>query len=231
MTYILDGFRQAFGLILSGDMDVYSILFRSLYVSVVACVLSALFSIPIGIVLGLKNFRGKSWLIRLLFTMMSTPTVVIGLVVALMISRNGPLGILELMYTSNAMIIAQFILVSPLLIGLVYSVVNQHGLAVKNTGRLLGANSVQLIWLVAVEIKSGLIIALITAFSRAISEVGTVAIVGGNIAGHTRVMTTAIVMHNSMGNYGLSIALGLILLVISFSVNSFLYSHRIQRSL
>lgn len=226
MDYILSGFQEAFKLILSGNPELYEIIIRSLIVSLTASIIASLIAIPIGIFLGLKSFFGKKIVTRLLYTFMSTPSVLVGLLVALVLSRRGPLGALELMYTSRAMVIAQVVLVLPLVTGLVYSLVNSQGKLIHQTGKVLGGNKLQRSWLIVCELKKEIGFCFITGFSRAISEVGAVAIVGGNIKNHTRVITTAIVMHNSMGDYVLAIALGLILLVISLIINSVLYSFK-----
>lgn len=228
MDYIIGGINEALRLIMSMDADLYKIIGLSIMVSISATCLSALFSIPIAITLGLKAFPGKQLFTRFLYTFMSVPSVLVGLLVALFLSRRGPLGWLELMYTPTAMIIAQFVLVTPLIIGLVFTVVKKRGVTIEKTGRLLGARRIRLIILVARELKVEIMMAFLTAFSRAISEVGAVMIVGGNIKGHTRVITTSIVMFNSMGDYQISIALGIILLLISLVMNSILYSHREQ---
>lgn len=226
MDYILEGFGKALSLLVSFDRELYSIIGLSVLVSTAATLLSGIISVPLGIFLGLREFPGKRLFSRLLYTLMSIPSVLVGLLIAILLSRRGPLGYLELMYTPVAMIIAQFVLITPLMMGLVYTVAKDSGKDIEHTGRLLGARRIHLIILVARELKLELIMAGLTAFSRAISEVGAVMIVGGNIKGHTRVITTSIVMFNSMGEYGQSIALGLILLLISLAMNSILYSYR-----
>ena len=226
MDYIIDGFDKALALLVSFDRELYGIIGLSVFVSTCATLFSALFSMPMGIFLGLRDFPGKRLFSRVLYTLMSIPSVLVGLLIAILLSRRGPLGYLELMFTPTAMIIAQFVLVTPLMMGLVYTVTKDRGKEIERTGRLLGARRHHIIFLVARELKLDLFMAGLTAFSRAISEVGAVMIVGGNIKGHTRVITTSIVMFNSMGEYGMSIALGLILLTISLVMNSILYTYR-----
>lgn len=226
MDYISNGLIKAINLILSMDVELYKIIGLSIMVSITATVFSALFCIPASILLGLKNFTGKRIFTRLLYTLMSIPSVLVGLLVAIFLSRRGPFGWLQLMYTPSAMIIAQFILVSPLITGLVYTIVRKRGKAIEEAGRLLGARRHHIIILVAKELRIELMMAFLTAFSRAISEVGAVMIVGGNIKGHTRVITTSIVMFNSMGEYEVAIALGLILLMISLILNSVLNRYK-----
>lgn len=226
MDYIFDGFRKALMLLASFDRELYVIIGLSVFVSTTATVLSAVISVPAGIFLGLREFVGKRLFSRLLYTFMSIPSVLVGLLIAILLSRRGPLGYLELMFTPAAMVIAQFFLVTPLMTGLIFTVAKDRGKTIEQTGRLLGARGFQVVRLVARELKLELFMAGLTAFSRAISEVGAVMIVGGNIKGHTRVITTSIVMFNSMGEYGQSIALGLILLLISLIMNSILYTYR-----
>ncbi|WP_070000578.1 ABC transporter permease [Cellulosilyticum sp. I15G10I2] len=223
MGEIKNGFIRAFQLIVSFDPELYEIIIRSLFVSLSAVIISALFCIPFAIWLGLKRFKGKQIVSRLLYASMSTPSVVIGLIILLLLSRKGPLGFAGLLYTTMAMIIAQTVLVSPLVLGLTYHTVKLRGRQIQHEGLLLGANSFQIIVLIIRELKMDFLVHLIAGFSRAISEVGAVMIVGGNIRGVTRVMTTTIALMNSMGEYDMAIALGVVLLLISLIVNSIVY--------
>ena len=223
MNEITNGFIKAFKLIISLEPELYQIIIRSLFVSISAVMIASLFCVPLGIWMGLKNFRGKQMVSRILYATMSTPSVVIGLIVLLLFSRKGPLGFAQLLYTPTVMIIAQTLLVSPLILGLTYNTIKQRGKQVENEGLLLGANSFQIIILIIREFKIDLLVHLIAGFSRGISEVGAVMIVGGNIKGTTRVMTTSIALMNSMGEYEMAIALGVVLLFISLLVNSIVY--------
>ncbi|NLX62890.1 MAG: ABC transporter permease [Tissierellia bacterium] len=225
MDYIAQGFKEAINLLISFDKEIYEIIFLSLFVSTSATIIASLIFIPLGIHLGIKDFRGKRVLSRILYTLMSTPSVVVGLLVAILLSRRGPFGYLDLMYTPKAMIIAQTLLVSPLILGLTYSLSKNRGKEIQKIGITLGASKLDIIILVTRELKIDLIVNIVTAFSRAISEVGAVMIVGGNIKNKTRVITTAISMMNSMGEYPMAIALGLVLLIISFGINSLIYSY------
>ncbi len=225
IDYIAQGFKEAINLLISFDKEIYEIIFLSLFVSTSATIIASLIFIPLGIHLGIKDFRGKRVLSRILYTLMSTPSVVVGLLVAILLSRRGPFGYLDLMYTPKAMIIAQTLLVSPLILGLTYSLSKNRGKEIQKIGITLGASKLDIIILVTRELKIDLIVNIVTAFSRAISEVGAVMIVGGNIKNKTRVITTAISMMNSMGEYPMAIALGLVLLIISFGINSLIYSY------
>ena len=225
MNYILDGFKEAFRLLISMDMEIYKIIGLSLFVSTLATIIATIIFVPIGVYLGIKDFKYKHLLSRLIYTSMSVPTVIVGLVVAIILSRRGPFGSLKLLYTSKAMIIAQTLLVIPLILGLTYNLAQNRGLVIKATSFTLGGRTRDTIILIIKELKVDIMVNVATAFSRAISEVGAVMIVGGNIKGHTRVMTTAISMMNSMGDYPMAIALGTILLAISFIIHSLIYSY------
>lgn len=225
IDYIAQGFKEAINLLISFDKEIYEIIFLSLFVSTSATIIASLIFIPMGIHLGIKDFKGKKAFSRILYTFMSIPSVVVGLLVAILLSRRGPFGYLDLMYTPKAMIIAQTLLVSPLILGLTYSLSKNRGKEIQKIGITLGASKLDIIILVTRELKIDLIVNIVTAFSRAISEVGAVMIVGGNIKNKTRVITTAISMMNSMGEYPMAIALGLVLLIISFGINSLIYSY------
>jgi len=225
IDYIVEGFKEAVKLLIGFDKEVYEIIFLSLFVSISATVVSSIIFIPIGIHLGIKEFRWKRTLSRMLYTFMSIPSVVVGLLVSIMLSRRGPLGKFDLMYTPKAMIIAQTLLVAPLILGLTYSLAKNRGKEIEKIGKTLGAGRRDIILLIIRELKIDLIVNVVTAFSRAISEVGAVMIVGGNIKNRTRVITTTISMLKSMGDYPMAIALGIVLLLISFLVNSAIYKY------
>lgn len=225
MDYILQGFNEAFKLLISFDVEVFRIISLSLIVSTTATILAALIFIPIGVYLGIKKFKGKRLVSRIIYTSMSIPSVIVGLVVAIILSRRGPLGYLDLLYTPKAMIIAQTLLVIPLILGLTYNLAKNRGKNIEKVAFTLGGSKFDSIILIIRELKVDILVNIATAFSRAISEVGAVMIVGGNIKNHTRVITTSISMMNSMGDYPMAIALGIILLVISFGIHSFIYSY------
>lgn len=225
MDYILEGFREALRLLTTFDREIYGIISLSLIVSTTATIVASLICIPVGIHLGIKNFRGKRAFSRILYTFMSIPSVIVGLIVAIILSRKGPFGRFDLLYTPKAMVIAQTLLVIPLILGLTYSLSKNRGKEIEKVGITLGGNKKDIIILVIRELRLDLMVNVVTAFSRAISEVGAVMIVGGNIKYRTRVITTTISMMKSMGDYPTAIALGLVLLMISFVINSVIYSH------
>jgi tungstate transport system permease protein len=223
MNYIINGFLEAFNLLFSLDPEIIQIVFLSLFVSFSSTIIATIIGIPFGIFLGINNFKGKRIVSRFLYTFMSFPPVIIGLFTALLLARSGPFGQFKLMYTPTAMIIAQTLLVTPIIIGILFNHASSNGIEIVVTGKTLGANKKDILILLILELKSAIMIAIITGFGRAISEVGAVMIVGGNIKGFTRVMTTFIAMNNNMGEYSISIAMGIILLFISFITNSILY--------
>lgn len=225
MDYIIDGFQKALELLLNFDRELYGIIFLSLRVSLTATVIASVYSVPLGLYLGIKRLKFNKLVSRLIYTFMSIPSVVVGLVISIILSRRGPFGYLNLMYTSKAMIIAQTVLLTPLLIGLSYGLAKNNGKIISNTCKTLGCNNRDTIKVMIGELRGLILVNIITAFSRAISEVGAVMVVGGNIKGQTRVITTSISMLNSMGDYPMAIALGIVLILISFGINSIIYGY------
>lgn len=219
MNLILEGLIKAFWLIVSFDREVYEIMFLSLRVSGIAVLIGALFGVPSGATIGLKQFFGKRVLVSIVNTLMGLPPVVVGLVVYLVLSTSGPLGVFQLLYTPEAMIIAQLIMVIPIVVGVTISSVSSVSKAIREKALSLGATNWQLTLKVLKEAKLGILTALIVSFGAAISEVGAVMIVGGNIRWATRVLTTAIVFETELGEFALAIALGLILLLLAFVIN------------
>ena len=224
MSRLYEGLLEAFRLIISFNPDLLQIVLLSLRVSLTAIIISALIGVPFGTLLGLNEEKKTRLLNKVIFTFMGMPPVVAGLIIYLILSRQGPLGILSLLYTPTAMIIAQVFLSSPIVIGLTMVGIRARGSEIEVTARSLGANTGLAAWTVVKESRYAILGAIITGFSRVVAEVGAVMIVGGNIDGHTRVMTTAIVLETRKGNFELAIGLGIILLMISFIVNSILYT-------
>lgn len=230
MDYIIAGFWKAIAMILSGDQELWGIVGLSLRVSGSAIIIAAVVLVPLFTFLGLCKFHGERALSRVLNALMSMPSVVVGLLVSVCLSRRGPFAELKLLYTPTAMIIAQVVLVSPLIACLTYELVKHRGRDIQKLGQTLGANRIQTTFMVISELKSELFIYTVNGFSRAISEVGAVMMVGGNIKGSTRVITTTISMLNSMGDYAMAFALGIILIVISLLINSVLYTYKEKRA-
>ena len=219
MNLILEGLVKAFWLIVSLDREVYEIMFLSLRVSGIAVLIGALLGVPSGATVGLKEFFGKRFLMSIVNTLMGLPPVVVGLLVYLLLSTSGPLGAFQLLYTPEAMIIAQLIMVIPIVMGVTISSVSSVSKAIREKALSLGATNWQMTLKVMKEARLGILTALIVSFGAAISEVGAVMIVGGNIRWATRVLTTAIVFETELGEFGLAIALGLILLLLAFAIN------------
>lgn len=223
MQVIFKSFETAVYLLFSFDRNIYEIILLSMFVSLSATLFASLFGVVVGVVLGITNFKGHRCIIKLVYTFMSIPPVIVGLVVFLFISRSGPLGFLGLVYTPTAMIIAQFFLVSPIMIGYSYNASKSKGIKILMLHKTLGGGYFSGIFLLIKELRVELLGGVVSSYGRAISEMGSVMIVGGNIAGHTRVMTTNIAMLQSMGDYPKAIALGIVLLSISFIIQNFLF--------
>ncbi len=224
MNEISTGIAQALNLIFMGDPELFEIIGLSLFVSFSSLFISTCMGMPLGILLGTHNFWGKGIIIRITYTFMSLPPVIAGLTVFLFLMRRGPLGSFQLNYTPTAMIIAQICLVTPIVMGLTYNLVKEKAPIVNRLGITLGASRFETMKLLIFEMRIGLTAAVISGFGRAISEVGAVMIVGGNIKGKTRVMTTYITELKSMGDYSRAIAVGIVLLIIAFIINAILYN-------
>lgn len=224
METIFQGIAEAFGLLTQLNMEVYGIVGLSLFVSITATCLAALIGVPLGLVMGLKSFKGKALVRLVLTTAMGTPPVVLGLVVVLVLARRGPLGQLGLLFTPQAMLIAQWLLVLPIIAIGAMEAAAIKGKPLYELLLTLGLKPHERILRLLWELRSSVALAVLTAFGRAISEVGAVMLVGGNIKGHTRVMTTYIATHNSMGDFPASIAMALVLMAIALLVNTVVHS-------
>jgi tungstate transport system permease protein len=219
MEKILEGFIQAVYLIGNQDPEFARIVLLSLQVSVVALIFSTLVGIPVGSWMGLTRFPGRSVVVALLYTGMGFPPVVVGLFVYLVLSRSGPVGFLGWLFTPKAMIAAQTIISFPLVAGFTMAAVMGVDPGLRQQVRSLGATTWQTTVAILREARVGVVVSVIAGFGSIISEVGAVMLVGGNIQGKTRVLTTAIVLETRKGNFDLAIALGIVLLTISFIVN------------
>jgi tungstate transport system permease protein len=217
---ITQGLAAAGRLLLEGDPGTWSIVYLSLYVSGVALFWSSLAGIPLGAALALTQFRGRRLAVALVYTGMGLPPVVVGLVVYLFLSRSGPLGGLNWLFTPTAMIVAQSIISFPLVAGFVMASIQGIDPSMPLQLRSLGATRVQEALLLLWEARYGVVVALIAGFGSIISEVGAVMLVGGNIEGRTRVLTTAIVLETRRGAFDLAIALAIVLLAITFLINA-----------
>ena len=213
-------FSSAIALILTGDSELWAIVLLSLQVSIFAVLIAALIGMPVGAALAVARFPGRRALIVLMNALMGFPPVVVGLLVYLMLSRSGPLGVLELLYTPTAMIIAQVVLVAPIIAALTRQVIEMLAEEYSEQLRSLGVSRLASVPVLLWDARLALITALLAGFGRAIAEVGAVIIVGGNINHVTRVMTTTIALETSRGNLALALALGAILIGIAVAVNA-----------
>ena len=219
MNDLVRGLTQAIRLILLADPALMEIIFLSLRVTGFALVISTLVGVPMGAALGLTRVRARRLIMALLYTGMGLPPVVVGLFVYLMLSRSGPFGQLSWLFTPSAMVVAQVIIAFPLVSGLTMTAVQAVDPALRLQVRSLGATRLQEVWAVLREARIGVVAAIVAAFGGIISEVGAVMLVGGNIEGKTRVLTTAIVLNTRTGEFSLALALGIILLALAFLAN------------
>ena len=232
MDLFLSGVKQAFWLLVAGDPEVWRITFLSLQISSTATLISLLLGIPFGVFLALKEFPGRRFVISLVNTGMSLPPVVVGLFVTILLWRSGPLGFFRLLYTPTAMVVAQVVIAAPIVAGLTLAAIQQLNPKLRLQILALGASRTQLVWLLLREARLPLLAAIMAGFGGVISEIGASMMVGGNILGHTRVLTTATVMETSKGNFDIAIALSIILMLLIFFVNAVLtYTQQRQRPL
>lgn len=219
MKELADAVAEAVRLIVTLDPEIVEITGRSLMITVSSCTIAALFCLPAGSLIHFWEFPGKRYLVSLVQTMFSLPTVVIGLIVFVLFSNAGVFGPLGLLFTPVVIVIGQVILVTPIMLGLTLSALSGADRNVSETARSLGASRRQIMLLTLREARFAIMTAVVLAFGRAISEVGLSLIVGGNIKGFTRTLTTAISLETSKGHIELSLALGMILVLIAFVVN------------
>ena len=229
MEYLVEGIRRAFHLLVTADPDLFSIVFFSLRASLTAAVISCLLGVPIGFLVAIAEFGGKRVVQVFLNTLMAVPTVVIGLTLYCVLSRQGPLGRMGLLFTPAAIVLGQIVLATPIVAALTVSSVGQVEMEVRRTAMTLGASPFQALMAVVRESRYALLVAFSAGFGRVIAEVGSAMMLGGNIRGYTRTMTTAIALETGKGEFGPGIALGIILLLVALSINLFvqLLSERI----
>jgi tungstate transport system permease protein len=219
---IIQGIIKAFELIISFDPEVMGITWLSLKISGTATFISLFIGVSIGTAVALNNFFGKRFVISLINTGMGLPPVVVGLFVTMLIWRSGPFGFLEILYTPYAMIIAQAIIATPIVMGISLASIQNLPPNLRLQILSLGASRLQMVWILIKEAKLPLLAAVMAGFGGVISEVGASIMVGGNIKGYSRVLTTATVMETGKGNFDIAIALGIILLILAFIINALL---------
>jgi tungstate transport system permease protein len=227
LAEIWNGLLKAFQLIFTFDPEVMSIAGLSLRIAVTSVVIGSIIALPIASLIHFHNFRGKRILVSLIQTFYSIPTVTVGLLVFVLFSHSGPLGGLDLIFTPTVMVIGQIILVMPILLGMTISALSGVDRNIIDTARSMGADGWQTMLAILKEARFAVIAAVVLAFGRAISEVGLAMMVGGNIRGFTRVLTTAISLETSKGDWELSMALGIILIFIALVIN--IIMNRIQQ--
>jgi tungstate transport system permease protein len=223
---IIGGIIEALRLILTGDPTLYGIIYRSLLFSGIAVILAALWGTPIAMVLSLKNFRGKTFVKTFFNSLIGIPTVVLGLVLYLILSKGGPLGFLGLLYTPGGIIIGEAILVTPILISIMTNAIEAVDPDIMSLAKTLGASESQASVAVLKEAVGGVLLSNNASFNRAIAELGVALMVGGNIAGLTDVLTTSIARYTARGELDFAIALGIVLMVIVFLVSAILIMAR-----
>ena len=216
---IIDGIIKAFHLLFSFDPEIYNIVFRSLYVSGLATAMATLWSIPIAVIIGMKTFRGKRFVKASFNAFLGMPTVVLGLILYLLIKRQGPFGIFGLLYTPLAMSIGQAILMTPIIVSFTTTAIESIDFDIRDLARTLGSTELQASLAILREAIWGVALAIVAGFNRAFAELGVAMMVGGNVPGRTRVLTTAIALEVNKAEIEFSIALGVILVLIVFTVS------------
>ena len=219
MSAFLDGVGQSWGFLAGRGSSVAVIAARTVLISGAATILSVLIGVPFGYAIAQTRFRGRTLVLGFINTAMGMPPVVVGLVVWLLLVRSGPLGYLDLIYTRGAMVIAQFLIATPIVVGFTVASLQALPPRLPDLLAVLGAGRLRTIWLLAREAKLGLLVAVMAGFGGIISEVGASMTVGGNLERSTRVLTTAIVTETSRGEVERALALGVLLLALSFAVN------------
>ncbi len=228
MDLLWQAFQDSVSLIVSFDREIYGIVLRSLRFSLSATLLAVILGVPIGYLVGSKRFRGRSFVITFLNTTMALPTVVVGLIGYSLLSRSAPLGFLNLTFSPKAVILGEFFLSLPIITNLTVAAVESVDPRAILTARTLGAGGLQISWTVLMEVRFALVAAIIAGYGRAVSEVGSAMMLGGNIRFHTRTMTTAIALETSKGEFGLGLALGFFLLLVVFSINILIYYFQVR---
>jgi tungstate transport system permease protein len=222
MDYIVEAFRGAIRLILSLDREIFTIALLSLQIAGTATLFATVLGVPLAYAIATRDFLGKRLVLTLFNTLLALPTVVVGLFCYAFLSRRGPLGFLDLLFTPSGMIIGDIILALPLVVALTIAAVNAVDPRVSLTARALGATSRQTSWTIFHDARYALMAAVINGFGRVLAEVGAATMLGGNIRGYTRTLTTAIALETSKGEFAFAMALGLILLTLALIVNLFL---------
>ncbi len=227
----VDGIGKAFQLIFSGDPTLYGVLYRSLLFSGIAAILAVLWSTPIAMILGLRDFQGKSIIKGFFTAMIGMPTVALGLILWLILSKSGPLGFLGLLYTPGAIILGEALLVTPLIVSITTNAIEAVDPEMLNLAKTLGASESQASIAILKEAFNGIVFSNLAGFNRAIAELGVALMVGGNLAGFTDVLTTDISTLTARAEFATAIALAIILLLIVVGINLIIVLARNPRAL
>ena len=219
MDVLVEGVRQALGLLLGGDREIVGVLWLSLQVSGTATLIALLLGIPVGAALALTRFPGRTLVVSAVNTGMGLPPVVVGLVVTILLWRSGPLGDWEVLYTPAAIVLAQAVIASPIVTGITLAAVQNVPAKFRLQLLALGASRVQMVWVVLREARLPMLAAIMAGFGGVISEIGASMMVGGNIRGQTRTLTTAMVLETGKGNFDVAIALTILLMALVFAIN------------
>jgi tungstate transport system permease protein len=228
---LVEGVRRAVGLLLGGDPEIVAVLWLSLQVSGTATLIALLLGIPAGAALALSRFPGRTLLVSAVNTGMGLPPVVVGLFVTILLWRSGPLGDWEVLYTPAAIVLAQAVIASPIVTGITLAAVQNVPAKFRLQLVALGASRVQMVWVVLREARLPMLAAVMAGFGGVISEIGASMMVGGNIKGQTRTLTTAMVLETGKGNFDVAIALSILLLALVFGVNWMLTTIQQRRAL
>ena len=219
MGHLLEAFNIALGMIFSGDGVVYAITLRTILIAFTSTLAASVLFVPLGCVLHFSHFRGKKAVTGFIQTMYSMPTVFVGMLVFLMVSRSGPMGSMGLLFTPSAIVIGEVLLIAPIITGLTLSALRGTRDGLADTSKALGASRGRTVLLLLTEARYAVLTAVLMGFGRAVSEVGVAIMVGGNISGYTRTLTTAISLGIGKGETAQSIALGIILLLVAMMVS------------
>ena len=222
MGLVTEGFKKALSMLFQGDVELWRVTLLTLRLSGAATLVSLVMGVPLGVFLGLSRFRGRNLVVSAVNTGMGLPPVVVGVATSLLLWRSGPAGALGMMYTPGAIVFAQCIIALPQVIGLTMAAVMQLDPRLALQIMALGASPVQLYTLLVREARLGILAAIMAGFGAVVSEVGASMMVGGNIIGQTRVLTTAIVLEVNKGNFDVAIALSLVLMLLAYSVTAVL---------
>lgn len=222
MNYFTGSLIGAVDLIFSIDPEIYAIMWTSIQISMSSAVIASCFGIPLGGVIALYQFPGKRLVILILHSLMALPTVTIGLIFYGLLSRQGIFGDLGLLYTKTAIVLGECVLILPIIVNLTIAAIQSADPRLVPTLKMLGANRIQSLFLIISELRLAILSGVITGFGRAIGEVGVAMMLGGNIKGFTRTMTTAIALETNKGEFEFALALGILLLIIAMGVNGFL---------